>query len=86
MENKSGDKFSPWRTPVWQGKQLDSAPLIETQDFAFKYMFLITSRTLPDIPSDSNFDHNLDLLTVNNCISFNKVCQSGIKTACEKLS
>ena len=53
MENRSGDRFSPCRTPMLQVKKYDCASLVNaTLDLAFLHMFLIYNN-FPEIPDAS---------------------------------
>ena len=67
MENRSGDKFSPCRTPMLQVKKSDCFSSVNvTLDLAFSYMFFMISNNFPEIPEASIFDHNVDLFIVSN--------------------
>ena len=51
LENRSGDRFSPSRTPMLQMKKSDClSAVVATLDFAFSYMFFMISNNFPEIP------------------------------------
>ena len=67
MDNRRGDIFSPCCTPMLQVKKSDCAFAVNaTLDFAFSYMFFMTSNNFPEIPEASIFDHKVDLFIVSN--------------------
>ena len=67
MQNRSGDRVSPCRTSMLQVKESDCFSAVNgTRDFAFSYMFFMTSNIFPEIPEASIFDHNADLFIVSN--------------------
>ncbi len=65
IENRSSERFSPWHTPILHGKKSDNSLLLQMQDFASLYMFIITVKTLPLIPVVKSFCHIEHLCTVS---------------------
>ena len=49
MENKKGERFSPWRTPIIQGKKSDFVLLYWTHDLILVYILYITWKHFPFI-------------------------------------
>ena len=59
MENRSGDRFSPCRTPMLQLKISDCASVVNaTLDFAFSYMFFMTSNNVDLFMASYDFFYN----------------------------
>ena len=76
MENRSGDRFPPCRTPMLQLKKSDCFSAVNaTLDLAFTYMFSMISNNFPEIPEASIFDHNVDLFIVSNVFFFKSTKQ-----------
>ena len=66
MENRSGVRFSPCRSPMLQVKKYGCSSAVNpTLDLAFLYMFLMTSNIVHEIPDASFFDHKIDPLIVS---------------------
>ena len=64
IENKRGDRFSPWRTPVWQGKKASVLSAVLTLDFILLYILVI--KHFPFILVFNVLCHNPVLQTVSN--------------------
>ncbi len=61
--NRSGERISPWHTPILHGKKSDNSLLLWIQDFATLYMFIITVKPLPLMPVVKSFCHSEHLST-----------------------
>ena len=73
MANKKGDRFSPWRTPILQGKKADTPSSVFILDFMFLYKFCNNFKHLPFIQYVFNFCHKPSRQTVS------KACLMSIK-------
>ena len=76
-ENKIGDKFSPWRTPLLHGKYAEFPSWVTILDFMLLYMLLTKFSHFPLMLYFCSLNHNTSRQTLSNaCLKSTKAQKS----------